>query len=105
MDPTEFVLHLIGCFEDLSAALKLKLKELLGVGIMTKQKSVNKLFPTFAKRVDALTNLGGTTLVEKLPDRWHFTVPSSKGDGVKYDVYVKFVSGAAVPGPTVICVS
>jgi len=68
------------------------LQELNYNGIMRKQASINKLFPTFGQRVDALASLGGVTLVEKMPETWHFKVPSSKGDGVKYDIYVRFVN-------------
>ena len=66
------------------------LREITYNGIMRKQASIGRLFPTFPSRVRAVAAQGGVTLVEKMPDTWHFKVPSSKGDGVKYDVYVRF---------------
>lgn len=68
------------------------LNELNYNGVMRKQASIGKLFPTFPQRVRDVAAQGGVTLVEKMPDTWHFKVPSSKGDGVKYDVYVRFVN-------------
>lgn len=69
------------------------LNELNYGGIMRKQASVDKLFPgRFRKRVRDLASVGGVTLVEQMPETWHFKVPSSniKDNGIKYDVYVRF---------------
>ena len=68
------------------------LNELAYQGIMKKQASIGQLFPTFRSRVRTVAAQGGVTLVEQLPETWHFKVPSSKGGGVKYDVYVRFVN-------------
>jgi Intein splicing domain len=62
--------------------------------IMRKQASIGKLFPTFPSRVRAVAAAGGVTLVEQLPETWHFKVPSSNKseNGVDYDVYCRFVN-------------
>lgn len=51
MDPTEFFLHVIGCFEEMSEELKVKLKELFGVETEISQKCENcgklETFPSY----------------------------------------------------------
>jgi len=68
------------------------IQELNFNGVMRKAASITKLFPTFRKRVRDVAAAGGVTLIEMLPEVWHFKVPSSNKEknGVDYDVYVRF---------------
>jgi hypothetical protein len=70
------------------------IQELAYNGIMRKQASIGKLFPTFPARVRAVAAAGGATLTEQLPETWHFKVPSSgkSNNGVDYDVYIRFAN-------------
>jgi len=60
--------------------------------VMRKQASIGRLFPTFRQRVRGVADAGGVTLIEMLPETWHFSVPSSNKtkNNTDYDVYVRF---------------
>jgi hypothetical protein len=74
------------------------IQELNYNGLMRKQASINRLFPTFPQRVRKVASRGGVTLVEKLPHTWHFVVASvTTADklgipGLQFDVYIRFVN-------------
>jgi len=67
-------------------------------GLMRKQASIGRLFPTFGQRVRKVASRGGVTLVEKLPHTWHFKVASvttadkTGNPGLQFDVYIRFVN-------------
>jgi len=58
-------------------------------GVMNKQRSITRLFPTFYKRVNKVKQAGRITLVDMHPDTWLFVAPSSTGSG-HYDLHLHF---------------
>jgi len=58
-------------------------------GVMNKQRSITRLFPTFYKRVNKVKQAGRITLVDMYPDTWLFVAPSSTGSG-HYDLHLHF---------------
>jgi hypothetical protein len=66
-----------------------QLLEITYNGVMRKQQSITRLFPTFYKRVDKVKQAGRITLVDMYPDVWLFVAPSSSGRG-HYDLHLHF---------------
>ena len=59
--------------------------------MMTKQKSITSLFPTFYDRVGKVADNGGVKLFRMKPGLWTFKVTSGTTPGVRYNDYVKFI--------------
>lgn len=62
--------------------------ELVYKDVLRKQGSINRLFPTFNKRVTDVANKGGVRLAETRPGLWRFRVKSASIKNHWYDVYV-----------------
>ena len=67
-----------------------KLDELTISGLQRKQRSINRLFPTFPDRVKAIGGRGGLRLRDTDEDSWHFKVHSGTQTGVWYDCVLYF---------------
>jgi hypothetical protein len=65
------------------------INEITYSGVMNKQRSITRLFPTFYKRVNKVKQAGRITLVDMYPDVWLFVAPSSSGQG-NYDLHLHF---------------
>jgi len=58
--------------------------------LQRKQKSINKLFPTFPDRVKKVADKGGLHLRDTNEDTWFFKVHSGTEAGKEYDAVVHF---------------
>ena len=67
-----------------------KILEVAHAGIVAKQKSVTRLFPTFNDRVKKIKSNGGLKLIAQKADYWKFKVHSGTKSGTWYAVYLRF---------------
>jgi len=74
---------------DIFREAKILTEEPIG-GMLTKQKSITRLFPPFYARVKAVGAAGGIKLIGEKPGLWHFDVASATTPGKSYDIFVEF---------------
>ena len=65
------------------------IQEIVYSDLLTKQKSITRLFPPFFARVRKIANMSGVSLFNQKLGLWHFKVASSNGVD-KYDVFMEF---------------
>ena len=56
--------------------------------LLRKQRSINRLFPSFDDRVKKLKDVGGIRLHSTTPGTWQFKVASNSRPGHRYDTYL-----------------
>jgi hypothetical protein len=81
------------CLLDITNFVKEKADQLIEAtyaDVDRKQRSINQLFPTFPKRVNAVASHGGIRLVSTRGNLWKFKLHSGTVAGKEYDGIVKF---------------